>query len=425
MEGQEGELKKQKVENDGRNFPSPKKLPHSYFPYGTSDFVSLRSANRFFVDNSSYISIFMNDSDHLALFRPPRFGKSLFLRMTQAWCDKSITKERREELFKWLSVLNDEEAQVHAGAWYVLLFDFSVNITGLDLKIINERFYDKINRSIKEALKQYPDLKEVEIKSSNALDTLESFASEVKLKDGKLLILVDEYDRFANELMVEDGNIYKSAIGAAKDGQRFTSPLRGFFQCVKSLGGTVKSRTTGLTPITMSDTSGWNVCKNVTLSDKCSDLFGFKKQDIQFALGKLNLSEEVIDFVLFLMERLYNGYLFFGSKEKLYNPQLSLMFLDIMQENSFRNTIVEAAKKYAEIKYNTGQCSKLVYELLTNESSLTDANLSPSETILRVLKRSPPSVISAVLNAFNGKQALRLVEKFKLEELLQFGKGGN
>lgn len=55
-------------------------------------------------------------------------------------------------------------------------------------------------------------------------------------KGDRLYVLVDEYDRFGNKLLVERRDLY-DAIVRGQSGVRGSSPIRSFLETLKSLSG--------------------------------------------------------------------------------------------------------------------------------------------------------------------------------------------
>ena len=95
---------------------------------------------------------------------------------------------------------------------------------------------------------------------------MESLADAVNVAGRRLYILIDEYDRFANKLMLSDRDTYFDEVGGKKkDGKHAItlsahSVVASFFEALKvvaSNGGN-RSFTTGITPIALADGSGAN-----------------------------------------------------------------------------------------------------------------------------------------------------------------------
>ena len=74
------------------------------FPYGETDFASIRESNQFFVDNSRFIKELEQQAENNILLRPPRFGKSLFANMLARYYDVNTTQEQFERWFGGLDI---------------------------------------------------------------------------------------------------------------------------------------------------------------------------------------------------------------------------------------------------------------------------------------------------------------------------------
>ena len=70
----------------------------SYFPYGVSDWKDIKSTNAFYVDKTMYIQELERAGKYLKIWRPPRFGKSLFCQQLQFYYDKNIDETKVSEL---------------------------------------------------------------------------------------------------------------------------------------------------------------------------------------------------------------------------------------------------------------------------------------------------------------------------------------
>jgi len=121
-------------------------------------------------------------------------------------------------------------------------------------------------------------------------------------------------------------------------------PIRSLFETIKELSqSNCRSITTGITPIAMADASGWNICKNISLDSRFGGMCGFTRGQVYHGLHRvkegiarfehIQLSSADLDNIRGIMTRYYNGYLFPGCSEKLYNSQMVLWFLDRLLNN--------------------------------------------------------------------------------------------
>jgi len=144
-------------------------------------------------------------------------------------------------------------------------------------------------------------------------------------------LLIDEYDNFANTVMMGVQSTEKRYEALVHD----EGPLRTFFKTVKSLtSGSMFDRVfiTGVSPVVMSDiTSGYNIAENIYFEPEFNDLCGFKQNEIEDVLkeivDKCGFEKEKIQEAVNLMQTYYNGYTFSHiADEHVYNPTLSLYF---------------------------------------------------------------------------------------------------
>ncbi|MCP4655103.1 MAG: AAA family ATPase, partial [bacterium] len=149
-----------------------------------------------------------------------------------------------------------------------------------------------------------------------------------------LLLLIDEYDNFANDIMMTDEAAYKGLVHA--DG-----PFKQLMKWVKMATegqGLKRLFITGVTPVVLSDlTSGMNIAKNVSLEPELNALAGFTEPEIEVLLEQIVTArresgksiEISVDEALVMLRTWYNGYRFAPEAENLvYNPTLTLYYLD-------------------------------------------------------------------------------------------------
>lgn len=66
----------------------------SYFPYGNSDWEDIKSTNSFYVDKTMYINELEGAGKYLKIWRPRRFGKSLFCQQLSLYYDKHVDSQK-------------------------------------------------------------------------------------------------------------------------------------------------------------------------------------------------------------------------------------------------------------------------------------------------------------------------------------------
>ena len=203
----------------------------------------------------------------------------------------------------------------------------------LQIKDIEAALYRHVNDRIIRFQHTYADRLPVPIaiEPTNAVSSWESALTAIAETPYPLYLLIDEYDNFANEVLVTgrrrefyEGLLYGEGV------------LKTLFKAVKgSTRGMDRVFITGVSPIVLSDmTSGYNVGEDIYLKAGFNDLCGFTEPEIAAVLQGLAADggpwspAEALD----LMRTFYNGYRFATkAHERLYNPTLSLYFLKTLQ----------------------------------------------------------------------------------------------
>jgi len=307
------------------------------FPYGISDYYDVIMENYFYVDRTDKISLIEEIGKYLFFLRPRRFGKSLLVSMLDNYYDVAKANQF-EQLFGHLAIGKNPTPKHNQ--YLVMSWDFSAVDSSGDANEIRQRLHDHINACIEQFIAHYDGYLEGDIKlyPTNGLYSLQSVFAAIERTPYKLYLLIDEYDNFANEVMM---------AGESASQERYTSLIQGE-GALKALFKAVKSGTkkyidrifiTGVSPVVMSDiNSGFNIAENIYLYAEFNDLCGFKESEIADSLKQItnicHLSPEKTDEALTLMRTFYNGYCFsYDTDQLVYNPTLALYFM-----KTFRRT---------------------------------------------------------------------------------------
>ena len=300
------------------------------FPYGLADFATLISEGYFYVDRTDRIPLVENAGRQLLFLRPRRFGKSLWLSTLENYYDLAKAGDF-ERLFGGLKI-GQNPTPLH-NRYFVLKLNFSVVDPSGDRDAIRGALFNHINGSIEEFALRYQTYLPTPIAiHEDALRSWRAMLAAVSQTPHKLYLLIDEYDNFANEVMisrergkpryqelVEGEGIIKTFFKAVKDGAEGRGVDRVFI--------------TGVSPVVLSDmTSGYNVAETLSLWPRFNDLCGFTTEELRDALTQV---AEVYGFdaargeeALEVMRAFYNGYCFsLKSHVRVYNPTLALYFL--------------------------------------------------------------------------------------------------
>ncbi|MDS4068219.1 MAG: AAA family ATPase [Candidatus Competibacter sp.] len=301
------------------------------FPYGLADFRKIREEGYFYVDRTDRIARLEEAGSQLLFLRPRRFGKSLWLSTLENYYDLARAGDF-ERLFGELKI--GQNPTPRHNRYVVLKLNFSVVDPSGDYAAIRRSLFHHLNIRIKETVVRYRDagIGAVDIEPDDGIASLQSLASAVSQTPYKLYVLIDEYDNFANEVMisplrgtdryhelVQGEGVIKTLFKAIKDGMEGRGIDRVFL--------------TGVSPVVLSDiTSGYNVAEDVSADPDYHDLCGFTGEELREALRQVAVARALepdrAAEALALMRDFYNGYRFtLEREERIYNPTLALYFL--------------------------------------------------------------------------------------------------
>jgi len=308
------------------------------FPYGICDFYKIITNDCYYADRTDRIPMIEDAGEHLLFLRPRRFGKSLLLSMLENYYDAAKADEF-EKLFGHLAI--GKNPTKRHNRYFVMKWDFSAVDPQGNTEQIRQALHDHINGCIQRFRKYYSDFltDAIEINRSNATASFQSLLTAIEGLPYPLYLLIDEYDNFANEVMM--GSHARDQKQKYEDLLYGEGLLRTVFKAVKSASagrGLDRVFITGISPVVLSDiTSGYNIAKNIYLKPKFDDLCGFRESEIRDALLKIasecGLPVRQADETICMMRTFYNGYCFaYDRSTPVYNPTLSLYFMEYFQE---------------------------------------------------------------------------------------------
>ena len=212
-----------------RQFSSSNVSP-TFFPYGKSDFESIIKSKKFFVDNSRYIREFEDIGVNIIFTRPPRWGKTLLQSMFQKYYDVNTSPKLFKELFGDLEIYKN--ITPGARSFHVLPIDMTIVVND-DLHIIKRSMCNNIIVELKSFVRRYK-IDGADIYPDDANASMQSVIDALRFQcpDAKLYIMIDEYDRFANKLMVENLDMYQKMV-VGTSGDPASSPIRSFLENIK------------------------------------------------------------------------------------------------------------------------------------------------------------------------------------------------
>jgi len=302
------------------------------FPYAISDFHALRSQGYLYLDRTASIPALEDAGKQLVFLRPRRFGKSLLLSMLANYYDLNTASEFGA-LFGGLAIGKNPTPEHNQ--YLILRWDFSKVSGQGDIGQIKLNLFEHINAAVGEFVEKYRNTltSAVTVLPHNALASFESLAGVVKNSGHTLYLLIDEYDNFANEVLVHDIH-NKQRYHDLLEGEGIVKTLFKVIKASASEGKVSRVFITGVSPLVLSDmTSGYNVATSIYLEPRFNGLCGITQPELAGLIGQVLQNcgrgaaqqAEVAE----TMRQFYNGYRFCDKPDSplLYNPTLCFYFL--------------------------------------------------------------------------------------------------
>lgn len=299
-------------------------------PYGESDFKKIIKENYLFVDKSRYIEKLEEDASYQFFIRPRRFGKSLFLSMLSNYYDIN-NKEEFEELFGGLYIGKNPTPK--KTSYFILKLDFANITTDKGKENLIDTFEKSVIDSVEDFMNEYKDdlnFFDKQQYNKNSFLAINYISRKVSEVNKKILVLIDEYDNFANDLITSDEKLYYNVVSSQ-------GHIRTFYKNLKSLTSTIIDRIfmTGVSPILLDDlTSGFNITKNLTLDTHYNEMLGFTEEELKLLIDESEIKVKNKETLIADMKQYYNGYLFCEENDvRVFNPNMVLYFLDNLIKN--------------------------------------------------------------------------------------------
>lgn len=331
---------------------------------GKQNFASIREKNCFYIDKTNFIKEWWENEDECTLItRPRRFRKTLNMSMMEQFF--SIEYQKRADLFKGLSIWEEEKYQKLQGTYPVVFLSFAdiksktyaqarKEIICLIVGLYNKYHFLLETDLLTESEKAYFNLVNLEMEDAivvKAIQNLCLFLYYYYKK--KVIILLDEYDTPMQEAYV---NGYW---------EEMVSFIRSFFNSTfKTNPHLERGLMTGITRVSkeliFSDLNHLKVV--TTTSEKYATCFGFMEEEVFRSLEEYDLSEEKEK-----VKSWYDGFIF-GKETDIYNPWSIINFLDTKQyEPYWANT--SSNKLVSElIKKASPEIKQKFYDLLEGKS---------------------------------------------------------
>lgn len=291
---------------------------------GHQDFDQLITKDHFYIDKTLFIKEWWENGDIATLItRPRRFGKTLNMSMLEYFF--SVNHKGRDDLFKSLSIWQEETYHSLQGCYPVLFLSFA-DVKGITFSDTRQQIcqiitdlYNKNDFLLKSELLNENEKELFRKVSAN----MENYVAAQSLKalsgylmryyDRKVLILLDEYDTPMQEAYVN--GYWDELVPFIRNLFHATFKTNPFLE---------RALMTGITRISkesvFSDLNNLEIV--TTTSEKYEDSFGFTQEEVWNALREYNLYEK-IEYV----KSWYDGFTF-GRETDIYNPWSIINYLD-------------------------------------------------------------------------------------------------
>jgi len=291
-------------------------------PYGKADYKDIKENNYYFVDKTKFIEKLedLNES-YLIFLRPRRFGKSLFIAMLEAYYDKYY-KSDFEMMFADTYIGKNKTKL--ANQYLIMRFDFS----GIDINDVENDFEYYLKLTLRSFIEKYK--LNIIFENDNPISMFKIIFEYLTKYNLELMILIDEYDNFANKLLLREKNEYLDLVSEK------TASFKQFFTTLKTATSGNDSPLkrmfiTGVTPMTMFDvTSGFNIGSNISLDAELNDMVGFNESEVDKILEyyEVNIDKNIL-------KEWYNNYNFSEDcEQKIFNTDMILYFINKYQKTN-------------------------------------------------------------------------------------------
>jgi hypothetical protein len=298
--------------------------------YGESNYAALVRENGYIVDKTPYIAK-LEAVKNPVFLRPRRIGKSLFCSILRYYYDRNYA-DQFDELFgaTWIG----QQPTATHNQYIVLFFNFSVIDVGKTVERIEHSFKNHCNTILNTLRAEYQPLFDEmpEVAMTDAVaDNLEKVFRYIRGNAlPRVYVIIDEYDNFANQLIVSNQDLLYRDLTAA-DGF-----LKTFFKALKAgreSGAIANIFITGVLPITIDElASAFNVATFLTLEPAFEAMLGFTQAEVDHLVDEIYrdyaFDPATRNEINTVIKNNYNGYHFVNPNgEALYNSTILIYFL--------------------------------------------------------------------------------------------------
>lgn len=297
-------------------------------PYGIANYDEMVREDAYFVDKTPYLAQLEGVKNPVFL-RPRRFGKTLFCSMLRHYYDLNQASRFAELLgHTWIG----QNPTVTHNQYMVLALNFSDIATGPTLNEIEQSFRNQCNDALNLLRVEYASLlahtPELNL-NATVSDNLSTLLRRIRIhRLPKLYVVIDEYDNFANQLILNNKEQLYHELTA--EGGFFKT----FFKTLKKgreEGAIANIFITGILPMMIDDlASAYNIATFLTLDAHYESMLGFTEAEVTLLLDQI-YSDYAFDpstraTVATVIKNHYNGYHFVNPESgALYNSTILMM----------------------------------------------------------------------------------------------------
>ncbi len=365
-------------------------------PIGIQTFSDFSEDNLIYVDKTELIHQIATTGKFYFLSRPRRFGKSLLVSTFKALF------QGRQDLFKGLWIEDKWDWSKKNPVIHISFDAMSYDALGLDGAILAE-------------LRYWSEHHDVELIASGYKDQFKELIRKVSQKYGKVVILIDEYDKPIMDYLEFE------TIGVNTQAKINQGIMKGFYSVLKHSGEHLRFVfITGISKFSqVSLFSDLNNLNDLTIQPAYAALTGYTQEELVFyfddylkaASEELNISrQELLDH----MRIWYNGFSWDG-KTKVYNPFGTLrfltqkMFLNYWFTTGTPTFLLRVMKKWDKFEFENAQTSWEEIEKYDID------NLQPVSLLFQTGYLTVKSI-----DAMNGNMVLDYPNKEVRESMYQF-----
>jgi len=381
------------------------------FAYGMRNFDDLITEKSLYIDRTDRIPLIENAGKEILFMRPRRFGKSLLLSTLMDYYDAAKADDF-DRLFGHLAI-GQNPTPLH-NQYLVMRWDFSEVQSHGSIEQIERSLNNQLNGSIEFFAVRYREWFDASITlhPEDAMLSFKSVLTALQALPYKLYLFIDEYDNFANEVLMGDHGNNQKRYEDFIMGEGMFKTLFKNIKSAASGSGLDRVFITGISPIVMSDATSGSVVKDITWWPEFNDLCGFREDEVrplaEQIVEQCNLPATQVDETMEQMRIFYDGSCFAmedtENAVRIYNSTLTIYFLEELQRRCryprkmMDKNLKPDPKKLAYIaNHPLGQ--SLIADALHEEIPLRDSQPSHAPFLCRT---DSPYYVAPISHASRG-----------------------